>query len=129
MRREIIVNRGVGETRAALLEDRKLVELYYERDNGDRLAGNIYKGRVENVLPGMQAAFVNIGLDRNAFLYVDDALAPPVLASRNGQGIRRWFRPKVRSIEDVLHEGQSVIVQVTKEPIGTKGARVVTNLS
>lgn len=127
MRREIIVNRGVGETRAALLEDRKLVELYYERDNGDRVAGNIYKGRVENVLPGMQAAFVNIGLDRNAFLYVDDAVSSPLAASRNGQASRR--PRKVRSISDLLKVGQTVIVQVAKEPIGTKGARVVTELA
>src|SRR5690606_4392779 len=127
MRREIIVNRGVGETRAALLEDRKLVELYYERDNGDRVAGNIYKGRVENVLPGMQAAFVNIGLDRNAFLYVDDALSSPLAASRNGQAPRR--PRKGRSITDLLKVGQTVIVQVAKEPIGTKGARVVTELA
>src|SRR5690606_30277749 len=125
MRREIIVNRGVGETRAAILEDRKLVELYYERENGDRVAGNIYKGRVENVLPGMQAAFVNIGLERNAFLYVDDAQATPFAASRNGQAARRP-RGKGRTIADLLQVGQTVIVQVAKEPMGTKGARVVT---
>ena len=64
-----------GETRAAVLEDGLLVELYVERENSERIVGNIYKGRVENVLPGMQAAFVDIGLERNAFLYVDDALA------------------------------------------------------
>src|SRR5690606_16198176 len=127
LRREIIVNRGVGETRAALLEDKKLVELYYERDTGDRLAGNIYKGRVENVLPGMQAAFVNIGLEKNAFLYVDDALAAP-LAAGNGKVPRRGRR-KARSISDILKEGQSIIVQVEKEAIGTKGPRVVTELS
>ena len=98
MRREIIVNRGVGETRAALLEDKKLVELYYERDTGDRLAGNIYKGHVENVLPGMQAAFVNIGLEKNAFLYVDDALASPLLASGNGE------KCPARPAESAIHQ-------------------------
>lgn len=128
MRREIIVNRGVGETRAALLEDRKLVELYYERVSGERVVGNIYKGRVENVLPGMQAAFVNIGLERNAFLYVDDALAYRHPTPRNGHPPKR-SRHKIRSIKDVLREGQEIVVQVTKEPIGTKGARVVTGLS
>src|SRR5690554_2584163 len=75
MKREIVINAGLGETRAALLEDRRLVEFYVERQEEQRVVGNIYKGRVENVLPGMQAAFVNIGLERNAFLYVDDALA------------------------------------------------------
>ena len=75
MKKEIVVNAGLGETCAALLEDRRLVELSVERQEDQRVVGNIYKGRVENVLPGMQAAFVNIGLERNAFLYVDDALA------------------------------------------------------
>src|SRR5690606_35034525 len=127
MRREIVVNAGHGETRAAVLEDRRLAELYIERDEDERVVGNIYKGRVENVLPGMQAAFVNIGLERNAFLYVDDALAH----YRNGIGgdDEPAERVRVRSIKDVLHEGEEVIVQVTKEPIGTKGARVVTNLT
>lgn len=126
MRKEIVVNVGHGETRAAVLEDRRLAELYIERDEDERVVGNIYKGRVENVLPGMQAAFVNIGLERNAFLYVDDALAH--LRNGNG-GEANLDRVKVRSIKDVLREGDEVIVQVSKEPIGTKGARVVTNLT
>src|SRR5690606_28425020 len=122
MKREIVINAGLGETRAALLEDRRLVEFYVERQEEQRVVGNIYKGRVENVLPGMQAAFVNIGLERNAFLYVDDALAYKN-GSSNGDGSH------VHSIGDILKEGQQVIVQVTKEPIGTKGARVVTQVS
>src|SRR5690606_5569371 len=122
MKKEIVVNVGLGETRAALLEDRRLVEFYVERQEDQRVVGNIYKGRVENVLPGMQAAFVNIGLERNAFLYVDDALAYSKNGSQNGDG-------HVHSIKDILKEGQHIIVQVTKEPIGTKGARVVTNLT
>ncbi|MFS8544331.1 MAG: ribonuclease E/G, partial [Limnochordales bacterium] len=123
MTREIVVNAGFGETRAAVLEDRRLVELYLERDAHHSVAGNIYKGRVENVLPGMQAAFVNIGLERNAFLYVDDALA-----HLNGSE-EVVEAPRVRSIDDVLTEGQEIVVQVVKEPIGTKGARVSTNLT
>lgn len=122
MKKEIVVNAGLGETRAALLEDRRLVELFVERQEDQRVVGNIYKGRVENVLPGMQAAFVNIGLERNAFLYVDDALAYKN-GSENGDGHH------VHSIKDILKEGQHIIVQVTKEPIGTKGARVVTHLT
>src|SRR5690554_1958721 len=122
MKREIVVNAGLGETRAALLEDRRLVELFVERQEDQRVVGNIYKGRVENVLPGMQAAFVNIGLERNAFLYVDDALAYKN-GNENGNGRH------VHSIKDILKEGQHIIVQVTKEPIGTKGARVVTHVT
>src|SRR5690554_1302046 len=131
MKREIVINAGLGETRAALLEDRRLVEFYVERQEDQRVVGNIYKGRVENVLPGMQAAFVNIGLERNAFLYVDDALAyhnesenGSHNGSHNGHGRNPDGTPKVHSIKDILREGQHIIVQVTKEPIGTKGARV-----
>lgn len=120
---EIVVSAGPGETRAAVLEDRRLVELFLERETSELVVGNIYKGRVENVLPGMQAAFVNIGLERNAFLYVDDVIDSHNGAEPSGE------RARVRSIDDVLHEGQDVIVQVNKGPIGTKGARVGTHLS
>jgi len=123
MTREIIVNAGFGETRAAVLEDRRVVQLFLEREAHHSVAGNIYKGRVENVLPGMQAAFVNIGLERNAFLYVDDAVA-----HLNGSD-ELAEAPRVRSIDDVLTVGQEIVVQVVKEPIGTKGARVSTNLT
>src|SRR5690606_29219405 len=122
MKREIVVNAGLGETRAALLEDRRLVELFVARQEDQRVVGNIYKGREENVLPGMQAAFVDIGPERNAVLYVDDALAHKN-GSENGDAHH------VHSIKDILKEGQHIVVQVTKEPIGTKGARVVTHLT
>lgn len=124
MKREIVINSAFGETRAAFLEDRRLVELYVEREPSQRVAGNIYKGRVENVLPGMQAAFVNIGLERNAFLYVDDAMH-----SHDHQNGHATEKGPVRSIKEIVKEGDSIVVQVTKEPLGTKGARVVTNLS
>lgn len=124
MKREIVINSAFGETRAAFLEDRRLVELYVEREPSQRVVGNIYKGRVENVLPGMQAAFVNIGLDRNAFLYVDDALHYG--ENHNGHAAGGAGNPSIR---DILKEGDTITVQVAKEPLGTKGARVVTNLS
>lgn len=130
MKRELVVNVISSETRAALREDGRLVELFIERPSNERVAGNIYKGRVENVLPGMQAAFVNIGLERNAFLYVDDALsnvAAPWDDEDWEEDLRR-ARGRV-SISDVLKEGQEVVVQVSKEPMGTKGARVVTACS
>ena len=75
MLKEIVVNIGEEETRVAVLEDKLLAEIYIERSINQRLVGNIFKGRVENVLPGMQAAFVDIGLEKNAFLYVDDIFA------------------------------------------------------
>ncbi|MEW5934214.1 MAG: Rne/Rng family ribonuclease [Bacillota bacterium] len=128
MSKEIVVSSDADETRAAVLEDGKVVELYVERPLVHRAAGNIYLGRVENVLPGMQAAFVNIGLERNAFLYVDDADA--VIDAEEGNGRRRVRRHRRRpGITELLQEGQSIVVQVVKEPLGTKGARVTTHIT
>lgn len=134
--KEILVNVGRTETRAAILEEGHLVELYVERESSQRVAGNIYKGRVANVLPGMQAAFVDIGLDRNAFLYVDD-LGGYLHSHEEGEGEAEDepvavmpARPhNKKKINELLKEGQEIVVQVTKDPIGTKGARVVTHLS
>lgn len=114
--KELLVNFGQRYSRLAIVEDGQLVEFYIERDEEDQAAGNIYKGRVENVLPGMRAAFVNLGLEKNAFLYVDDAHAEEKDHTR-------------RAIQDVVKVGQDMVVQVAKEPIGTKGARVTTNVS
>jgi ribonuclease G len=119
-----IVLQGQGQTmRAAVLEERELIEVYEEEGLVSRLVGNIYRGRVENILPGMQAAFVDIGLERNAFLYVGDAVPlrfeedeklPP------SSGVR---------VEQVLKSRQELLIQVIKEPVGTKGARITTNLT
>ena len=76
--KKIIVHVALKETRAAIVEDEHLAEFYVEKDNDEQIVGNIYLGKVENVLPGMQAAFINIGIEKNAFLYVDDALPPEV---------------------------------------------------
>ena len=125
MSKEIVVSIGPGETRAAVVENGRLEEVYIERSAHQRHVGNIYKGKVKNVLPGMQAAFVDIGLERNAFLYVDDALK-----ARETQYDDVDIEDlKALSIRDILKENQDVIVQVTKEPIGTKGARVVTQVT
>ncbi len=131
MQKEILVNVEPGETRVAILEDGTLVEVYYERPTGQRTVGSIFKGKVENVLPGMQAAFVSIGLERNAFLYVNDAL-PAKNADEEGDGqVRLEHKERERggrlTIEDLLKPGQEVMVQVVKEAIGTKGARVTTH--
>ncbi|MGQ9823967.1 MAG: Rne/Rng family ribonuclease [Desulfotomaculales bacterium] len=119
MTKEIIIHAGEEETKVAVLENDVAVEVYIERSNAQRLAGNIFKGRVENVLPGMQAAFVDIGLEKNAFLYVEDALPP---RAANGA------RPDV-NISSLLKRGQEIIVQVAKPPFGTKGPRVTTNVT
>lgn len=123
----LVLNCTPHEVRVALLEDEQVVEIYVERRQEASLVGNIYKGRVIRVLPGMQAAFVDIGLERAAFLYVADVAEPrrtgseTVSESRSAQG--------QRPIQSLLHEGQEIVVQVAKEPIGTKGARVTSHVS
>ena len=119
MEQKIIVNYDPKETRVALLEDGKPVELYLERPLRQRLVGNIYKGVVENVLPGMQAAFVNVGEERNAFLYVDD-IPQPEEASSGGNRL---------PIQRLIHVGEEVMVQVMKESFGSKGARLTGNIT
>jgi len=115
LRRDIVIDMSEVETRAALLEDGKVVEFFFERAVELRLAGNIYKGVVENVLPGIQSAFVNIGLDKNAFLFIGDMLLDE--------------KRKDVKIENLIRVGEEIIVQVAKEPMGTKGARVSTKIT
>jgi ribonuclease G len=115
--REMLVSHDNNETRVALLEDAELVELYIERPKRS-VAGNVYWGRVSDVLPGMQAAFVDIGLEKNAFLYVDEVVSP--------EGVEA---PARREIAQLLKPGQQLMVQVVKDPMGTKGARVTTEVS
>lgn len=122
MLKEILVNVREEETRVAVLEDKVIVEIYIERSLNQRLVGNIYKGKVENVLPGMQAAFVDIGLEKNAFLFVEDALPPRTAGDDDANSSNT-------NITSVLKEGQEIVVQIAKEPIGTKGARVTTHIT
>jgi ribonuclease G len=125
LEKEILVSVEHGETKVAVLEDGSLVEYYIERPVTQRVVGNIYKGKVDNVLPGMQAAFVDIGLDRNSFLYVDDALIPKNEDDEEdiGEDLKNL------TIKDILHVGQEIMVQVVKEPIGSKGARVSRHIT
>jgi ribonuclease G len=132
----IIVNVDFGETRVALIEDGIIVELLVERRQERSLLGNIYRGRVNRVLPGMQAAFVDIGLERHAFLHVSDVVAPedhePLAGDNDGNGkpkSRRTTVSRRTPIRDVLKEGEAIAVQVSKDPIGTKGSRVTTAVS
>jgi len=122
MSEEILVNFGPTETRAALIENGVLQEVYIERARSKGYVGNIYKGKVVRVLPGMQAAFVDIGQERAGFIHVAD-IRPP---EKEGVEIRNDENTDIR---DLLRERQSVLVQVTKDPIGTKGARLTTHLS
>jgi ribonuclease G len=128
--KEIFVNVETRETRVAVIESGRLVELHVERE--DRVVGSIYKGRVVNVLPGMDAAFVDIGLEKNAFLQAGDVLPEEDTDdddSGGGRGGRSGGRrPPVR-IRDVVRNGQEIMVQVIKGPRGTKGARVSTRIS
>lgn len=122
---EIIVNCSLRETRIALLEDGHLMEYRVERE--ERVVGSIFKGIVQNVLPGMDAAFVDIGLERNAFLYVADIL-PDEAVDNSPASIKR-SELRRRKIKELIRPGQEIMVQVTKGPRGTKGARVTTRIA
>jgi len=147
MSKELIINATENETRVALLEDGVLAEFFMERGNHLNISGNIYKARVNRVLPGMQAAFVDIGLDQAAFIYVTDVFSEtsrevenifnetaeepePVVAVREGEFDSPVPVPPADvKIEDLLSEGQEILVQVSKSPIGSKGARITTRIS
>ena len=128
MASEIIVDAGGDEMKVALTEDRELVEIYIENNNAGRLAGSIYRGRVISVLPGMQSAFVDIGYEKNAFLYVADAIQPKEFSEEDDE-VCRERETKGLSIEKILKPGQAITVQVIKEPTGAKGPRVTSYAS
>lgn len=123
---EILVNVAPRETRAALLDNGSLQEVFIERASRRGLVSNLYKGRVSRVLPGMQAAFLEIGLARTAFLHVADILAPPPDPINDAQ---EEARPAEADIRSLVREGDELLVQVVKDPLGTKGARLSTHLS
>ena len=155
MNKELIVSSNRHETMAAILEDDQVAEIHIEREHQRGVAGNVYKGRVNKVLPGMQSAFVDVGLERDAFLYVSDVVdtieeferlesgdaddAPAGGAAAAGEaarsrgsgrgGARRSAQGPGQHIEDLLQAGQEIMVQVVKEPLGTKGARVTSHAS
>lgn len=126
--KEIIVNSDARETRIAVREDGQLIELHIERD--ERVVGSIYKGRVDNIVAGIDAAFVDIGLDRNAFLYAGDIIPAGEDLDEDGGYDRRGRRPRSHTpIRDLVRRGQEVLVQVTKGARSTKGSRVSTRIS
>jgi len=153
MNKEMIVSSNGHETIVAILEDDLAAEIFVERERQRGVVGNVYKGRVSKVLPGMQSSFIDIGLERDGFLYVDDVIdtmeefdklaadeeedratgaeaARPVGAElarpKDRNGDRERPKPK---IEDLLREGQEILVQVVKEPLGTKGARLTSHVT
>ncbi len=122
MGKTLIFNCESREIRVGVLENQQLAELYIQHPVNQRVVGNIYKGRVSNILPGMQAAFIDIGLEKNAFLYVTDLLSD----DDRLQAAKQVEQPAIKSL---LQQGQELLVQVIKEPFGTKGARVTTNIN
>ncbi|MDD2852136.1 MAG: Rne/Rng family ribonuclease [Desulfuromonadaceae bacterium] len=140
---ELVINAASHETRIALIENGTIAELYIERSREKGIVGNIYKGRVIRVLPGMQAAFVDIGLDKAAFLYVADVFdaieeyesllyasnkKDDEPADEQDHNVSPEYRP-LHPIEELLQEGQELLVQISKEPLGTKGARITSHIS
>ncbi len=150
MRKQLLVSVDRGETRVAILEsegspqgsqrrgrgskqkqnhnqdDWRVAELYVERKGNRSIVGNVYKGKVDNVLPGLEAAFVDIGLDKNGFLHADDIVFPGVDVARRGRGGRGQ---KGKRITELLKPGQEILVQAVKDPLKTKGPRLSMQLS
>lgn len=129
MSKEIIIDVHHDQVRVAFIEDGDLAELYIEGEDNRRIAGNIYRARVVNVLPGMQAAFVDIGLDKNAFLYIGDIHMDKRVFEFPDRASQPSVPLKQLSIRSIVKEGQELTVQVLKEPMGTKGARVTTHIA
>ena len=135
--KEIFISADRHETRVAVTEDKRLDEFYVERANDSRMVGSIYKGRVTSIVPGIGAAFVDIGLGKNGFLYVADIVepSPEEDAILEGDAPEERARPAASGphrrskIEEILKVNQEILVQVVKEPFGTKGARLTTHLS
>jgi ribonuclease G len=137
MTKEMIISSNVHETIVAILEDDLVAEVFVERERQRGVVGNVYKGRVNKVLPGMQSSFIDVGLERDGFLYVADVIDTmeefDKLESGDEEGgPRAPSRPESvpqAKIEDLLREGQEIIVQVVKEPLGTKGARLTSHVT
>jgi ribonuclease G len=140
LKREILISGTARETRVAILEDDRLVELLVDRPDARRMVGDIYLGTVEAVLPGIQAAFVNIGAEKSAFLHASDLIEaededePSDHDDENGNGGagnggNRFSRRRLPNVADELKRGEPRVVQVIKEPIGTKGPRVTAQIS
>ena len=124
MSEEILINVTPQETRVALVENGVLQEVYVERTRKRGLVGNIFKGSVSRVLPGMQAAFIDVGLERTGFLHISDIVGNQEDNEQSGSQSYLSETP----IDSLLREGQDILVQVVKDPLGTKGARLTTRV-
>src|SRR6185369_6553673 len=131
MQKEMIVSSNGHETMVAILEEDLVAEIFVERERQRGVVGNVYKGRVSKVLPGMQSSFIEIGLERDGFLYVAEVVDTleefDKLEAGDDDDKNAPRRDEMRQqakIEDLLKEGQEILVQVVKEPLGTKGARL-----
>ena len=130
MKREILISATPQETRVAILEDNILVELMVDQPDSERLVGDVYLGHVQAVLPGIQAAFVDIGTEKAAFLHVSDVARDDSEDEENGGGDESDARNRrYPPIQDLIEKGERLLVQASKEPIGTKGPRVTTHIS
>ena len=135
MQREIIVNATAEENRVAILNNGKLEEFYVERTLSRHLVGSVFKGKVESIMPGIGAAFVNVGLEKNGFLYVDDVIEEgspynEIIQEEMGHGYKKRDKhAPPKKITEVLKKGQELLVQVVKEPIGTKGVRLTAHIA
>ena len=127
MERELLVECTGDQTRLAVVEDGELAEFYIERKGHEKLVGNIYKGRAANVLPGMEAAFVDIGMEKNGFLYAGDILVDKTDFGLDPQALEQEL--KNLSIKKLLKVGQEILVQVIKEPGGSKGPRLTSHIT
>ncbi len=123
MKQEIIANCTPDETRVAVIEDDRLTEIGIERKESEKIVGNIYKGRVENVLPGISSAFVNIGLEKNAYLYISDVVSQSEEEHKNNSHSIN------RPIDQLIKKGDIMLVQIAKEAIGTKGVKISMDIS
>src|SRR5665213_2882758 len=130
---ELVINSTPVETRVALVENGVISDLLIERSKDKGLVGSIYKGKIVRVLPGMQACFVDIGLDRAAFLYVGDIRtgdpSDAEFMDEEGAEVKPKQGQNYPPIQDLVKEGQEILVQVAKDAIGTKGARITTHVS
>lgn len=124
MSAELLINSTPSETRVAMIEGGVLQEVHVERESRRGIVGNIYKGRVSRVLPGMQAAFVDIGLEKAAFLHASDIVPHTECVAENE---KQQFQ--VKDISELVRQGQDIVVQVVKDPLGTKGARLTTDIT
>ncbi|WP_457678054.1 Rne/Rng family ribonuclease [Thermovibrio sp.] len=124
--KQILINALTKEVRIALLEEGQLTEFYVERKEKRGIVGNIYKGKVSKIVPAVQAAFVDIGLSKKAFLYVKEAIS---FSFEDEEFSDEGVEVELPPVEEVLSEGQELLVQVIKEPVGTKGPRITTNIT